>query len=298
MAYQIVDITQDGYYLHCERNWLVIEKGQQEVGKVFLGDVLCILAHTRHAVYSHDLLLKISEKNIPLVICDHRHEPVSILTPVSANHQQSRRTYAQAKISQPLQKRLWREIICKKIHEQANSLVAHNPTEAIAMKKMKAIVLAGDTTNVEARAARFYWPILFSKDFRRDRNQCGINAHLNYGYTILRSAMAQSVVAAGLIPSLGVGHKNARNSFCLVDDLVEPFRPLVDRLVKENAANWSDDLSTAARQELAGILSHQIVTEEGRTDLNRVLAILVTSLCKIFEDGKGKLEFPKEIVFV
>ena len=298
MAHQIIDITQDGYYLRSDRNWIVIEKAKQEIGKAFLGDVLCILAHTGYALYSHDLLVKISEQNIPLVICDHRHEPVSILTPVAGNYQQSRRTYTQAKSSQPLRKRLWRGIICKKIDEQANSLVAHNPDQAVAMKKMKATVLAGDKTNVEARAARFYWPILFSKDFRRDRNQSGINAHLNYGYTILRSAMARSVVAAGLIPSLGVGHKNARNSFCLVDDLVEPFRPLVDRLVRDNAANWSGDISTSARQDLAGILSKQILTEEGKTDLNRVLAILVNSLCRIFEERKGNLEFPKEIVFV
>lgn len=298
MAHQIIDITQDGYYLRSDRNWIVIEKAKQEIGKAFLGDVLCILARTGYALYSHDLLVKISEQNIPLVICDHRHEPVSILTPVAGNHQQSRRTYTQAKSSQPLRKRLWRGIIRKKIDEQANSLVAHNPDQAVAMKKMKATVLAGDKTNVEARAARFYWPILFSKDFRRDRNQSGINAHLNYGYTILRSAMARSVVAAGLIPSLGVGHKNARNSFCLVDDLVEPFRPLVDRLVRDNAANWSGDISTSARQDLAGILSKQILTEEGKTDLNRVLAILVNSLCRIFEERKGNLEFPKEIVFV
>lgn len=298
MPHQIIDITQDGYYLRSYRNWIVIEKAKQEIGKAFLGDVLCILVHTGYALYSHDLLVKISEQNIPLVICDHRHEPVSILTPVTGNHLQSKRTYHQAKSSQPLQKRLWRDIVCKKIEEQANSLVTHNSNQAIAMKKMKSTVLAGDKTNVEARAARFYWPILFSKEFKRDRNHSGINAHLNYGYTILRSAMARSVVAAGLTPSLGVGHKNARNSFCLVDDLVEPFRPLVDRLVRDNATNWGGSISTSAREELAGILSRQIITEEGKTDLNRVLAILVNSLCRVFEEGKGKLEFPKEIVFV
>lgn len=224
MSWRIIDIEQDGRYLHAERDWLVIEENRAEIGRVPLTDVQSVLVHAGHATYSHGLLLRLAAHDIPLVVCDHRHEPVSVVLPLSGHHQHAGRMRTQMESSLPLRKRIWRDLIRHKIDEQARSIVSIDRDASEALKKLINQVRSGDPENVEARAARYYWPRLFGPEFRRNRDQSGLNAHLNYGYTILRSALARAITAAGLTPSVGVWHTNARNNFCLADDLLEPLR--------------------------------------------------------------------------
>jgi len=158
-------------------------------------------------------------------------------------------------------------------------------------------VRSGDPNNVEAQAARYYWKKLFGLNFHRDRHIPGINAHLNYGYTILRSALARAVISAGLSPSLGVGHINSRNNFCLVDDLLEPFRPLVDRVVWQNRNSWSEDISKESKEILAGLMQRTLILASGETDLFRAMVLVVNSLISVFENSEKKLELPLKIEF-
>ena len=298
MSWRIIDVAEDGRYLHAERDWLVIQDKRTEIGRVPLTDVQSVLVHAGHATYSHGLLLRLSAHDIPLVVCDNRHEPVAILMSLSGHHRHAGRVRSQAESALPLQKRIWRDLVRTKITEQARSLALFDITGKDGLNKLVSKVRAGDPENVEARAARYYWPRIFGDDFRRDRGQPGINAHLNYGYTILRSALARAVTAAGLVPSLGVGHINARNNFCLVDDLMEPFRPLVDRLVRENRETWMGEITAHGRGELAGMMMRTIMTDEGETDLYRAMAMVVNSLVKLFAGEEKKLYLPKEIAFV
>jgi len=298
MSWRIIDVIEDGRYLHAERDWLVVKKQGTEIGRVPLTDVQSVLVHAGHATYSHGLLLRLAAHDIPLVVCDHRHEPVAILTSLGGHHRQAGRARAQMESSLPLGKRIWRDLVRKKISEQARSLKPFDATGNEGLKKLIPKVRTGDPDNVEARAARYYWPRFFGENFRRNRAQPGINAHLNYGYTILRSALARAVTAAGLVPSLGVGHVNTRNNFCLVDDVMEPFRPLVDRLVRENREDWDGEMTPDARAELAGIMVRTIATEDGETDLYRAMTLVVNSLVGVFEGKEKKLILPKEIAFL
>ncbi len=298
MSWQIVDVVEDGRYLHTDREWMVVKENQIEIGRIPLTDIQSILVHAGYATYSHELLLRLSEYDIPLVICDHRHEPISILLSLSGHHKQAGRVRAQSESTIPVRKRVWRDLVKKKVLEQANSLKPFDRIGHDGLRKLASKVKSGDPDNIEARAARYYWPRLFDKTFRRDRSQPGLNAHLNYGYTILRSAVARAITAAGLVPSLGVGHVNARNNFCLADDLVEPFRPLVDRLVWKNRSKWADELTPEARKELAGMMSRSIRTEDGETDLFRTMTMVAISLANLFEGTVSKLYMPGKVAFV
>jgi len=298
MSWRIIDIAEDGRYLHAERDWLAIEEKGVEIGRIPLADVQSVLVHAGHATYSHGLLLRLSAHDVPLVVCDARHEPVAILMPLGNHHRHAGRVRAQTETPLPLRKRIWRDLVRKKIIEQARSLAPFDTTGENGLRKLAAKVRVGDPDNVEARAARYYWPRFFGGDFRRDRACPGINAHLNYGYTILRSALARAVTAAGLVPSLGIGHVNARNNFCLVDDLMEPFRPLVDRLVRENREAWRGEITPEARGELAGMMARTIMTDDGETDLYRAMTLVANGLVNLFEGTAEKLYLPKEIAFV
>ena len=244
------------------------------------------------------MLLRLSAHDIPLVVCDNRHEPVAVLISLSGHHRHAGRIRAQTESPLPLRKRIWRDLVRGKIAEQARSLAPFDATGREGLNKLITKVRVGDPDNIEARAARYYWPRIFGDHFRRNREQPGVNAHLNYGYTILRSALARAVTAAGLIPALGVGHVNARNNFCLVDDLVEPFRPLVDRLVWENRQEWTAEITLEARIELAGMMARTLMTEDGETDLYRAMTLTVNSLVNLFEGKTKKLSLPREISFV
>ena len=170
-----------------------------------------------------------------------------------------------------------------------------------ALKKLVKTIKLGDTANVEARAAGFYWPHLFGSNFRRDRDLQGINAHLNYGYTILRSATARSVVAVGLAPGLGLHHHVLFPiAFQLIDDLMEPFGPLVDHLVWSKKRNtWTGEVSNDAKRELANIINVAMQTEKGITTVSRVIAGLQCLFAKKFCTGEpANLPWPADWAIV
>ena len=154
-------------------------------------------------------------------------------------------------------------------------------------------VKSGDPDNLEAQAARRYWRRLFGTAFRRDRSGPMPNPLLNYGYTVLRAAVARAVVSAGLHPSLGIHHSNRTNSMCLVDDLMEPFRPMVDYTVAGLVSHQREDMSIEVRRDLAGVLAMDLVTDRGTTPLQTCLERAAQSLAQSFEAGKAALILPE-----
>ena len=298
MSWRVIDLAEDGRHLHAQGQWVVVSHNSAEVGRVPLVDLQSILVHAEYATYTHDLLRKLADSNIPLVVCDRTHMPTSVLLPLAGHHAQAGRARAQAAASLPIQKRLWRDLVRAKILEQARTLEPIDNQGAKALQGLAKRIRSGDRENHEGQAARIYWPKLFGRDFRRNRMRGGINAHLNYGYTVLRSALARATVEAGLVPSLGIGHVNARNNLCLVDDLMEPFRPLVDRLVWENRRAWKGELLHEHRAALVALMGGYVETEGGATNLYRVMALLASSLVSTYHNGAGRLNLPKRIEII
>ncbi len=298
MSWRIIDITDSGRYLHAERQSLIVFDKSVELGRIPLRDIQSILVHALYGTYSHGLLVLLAEFNIPLVVCDKKHMPVSLLTPITNHHLQAGRIQAQAKVNKPTGKRIWQDLVRAKIKEQSRTLTKIDERASRYLSNLSKKVRSGDPQNIEAQAARFYWKKLFGETFQRDRFLPGINAHLNYGYIILRSAIARAVIAAGISPSLGVGHINSRNNFCLVDDLMEPFRPLVDRIVWQHRKKWQGDIADEAKQELAGMLQRTIRLDSGETDLFRTICQVVNSLVMVYEKKQDDIDLPSAIIFI
>jgi CRISPR-associated protein Cas1 len=198
---------------------------------------------------------------------------------------------AQAAASLPLQKRLWQSLVKAKVAMQGAALEAERQAgggfDLLARK-----VRSGDPDNVEAQAARRYWPLMMGKDFRRDSSAGGANAMLNYGYTVLRAATARAVMAAGLHPTFGLAHRNRSNPMPLVDDLMEPFRPMADRCVLRLLEAGHAEVTPEAKAYLAAVTNLDMEGRAGIAPLSTCLERLAASLAAVFEGEARALELP------
>src|SRR3546814_9716626 len=188
-----------------------------------------------------------------------------MLLPIDGNYEQARRIDGQITAKKPTLKLLWSAIVRSKLEQQAAVLEAVGAPVAplwALVKKVK----SGDPDNIEAQGARRYWGLLFGKDFRRDQSLGGINSLLNYGYTVLRAATARAVIAAGLHPSIGLYHSNAGNPMRLVDDLIEPFRPVIDIKVWLLLKNGEQDVLPSTKRALVQTLYDDMLTDAGATE--------------------------------
>lgn len=256
-----------------------------------LDDLAAVIGNAHGLTYSNNLLVALSERCVPFVICGPHHRPVAFMWAADSHHEQSGRISDQAEATKPLKKRMWQQIIRSKIEQQAATLDAvGRPSGGFSLLAHK--VRAGDPENVEAQAARRYWPLLFGTNFRRNRDAAGTNALLNYGYAIARAGVARAIMAAGLHPSLGLAHANRGNAFCLVDDCLEPFRPIVDLLVFDLVEEGVVELDSAAKQALARILIKDMLTVNGASPVALCMERLAVSLARCFSGEATKLNLP------
>jgi CRISPR-associated protein Cas1 len=227
-----------------------------------------------------------------VVLCGANHRPAALVWPVEGHHEQAGRMSDQARASLPLKKRLWQQIVQAKILAQGATLASVG-AEAGGFRLLSRKVRPGDPDNVEADAARRYWPLLFGAQFRRDHDGDGLNGLLNYGYAILRAATARAVMAAGLHPSLGLMHSNRGNALVLVDDLMEPFRPIVDREVHRLKSEGVTEVASDAKKALARITIVDLPAAEGLSPLMTCLERLATSLAKAYAGETARLALPE-----
>ncbi|WP_114086894.1 type II CRISPR-associated endonuclease Cas1 [Thalassospira profundimaris] len=293
--WRVVDISGENRHLRLARNALEVMEGEEKLGRLPLGDINAVIVHAYRATLSTDLAAALARENIPLVLCDNKHMPSSIVWPFTGHFEQADRIATQATATKGLIRRLWRHIIRAKIREQAHTLQGFDPAGAEALFKLMSLVKPGDPDNIEARAARFYWSRLLGEDFIRHPDGGGANGVLNYGYIVLRSAMARAVAAAGLAPALGIFHTSKRNPFRLVDDLMEPFRPLVDRVVYASRKDWGDEVTPEAKKALAAIVNGAIPTAEGLLPVYRVMGQMAASLAAVYAGQRKQLEIPARI---
>ncbi len=286
MIGRIVELAEEGRHAAVSRGFLTVAEGGETLGRVPLDDLAAVVFNAHGLTTSNNLMVALAERGIPLVLCGANHQPAALVWPLAGHHAQAGRIADQAAAGKPLKKRLWSQIVRAKIRQQGATLAAcgaaHGGFALLARK-----VRSGDPENVEAEAARRYWPLLFGKDFRRDRKQPGLNGLLNYGYTVLRAGVARAVAAGGLSPSLGLMHASRVNALVLVDDLMEPFRPIVDREVWRLRQGGIEEVTREAKAELARIMILDLPTKEGISPLMTAAERLVQSLAKALA-GEGE----------
>ena len=258
-------------------------------------DIGVVLLDHQQITITHGLLHALLENNCAVVTCSPSHLPAGLLLPLDGHTLQNERFRVQLETSLPLRKQLWQQTVQAKILNQAALLgqVLGEPVKnMLAWAKQ---VKSGDSENLEARAAAFYWRNLFISlpGFVREREEAAPNALLNYGYAILRAIVARALVSCGLLPTLGIHHHNKYNAYCLADDIMEPYRPYVDQLVVELC---EEEIPTVLTKELKvqllSIPTLDVEIEEQRHPLMVAVSLTAGSLLRCFQGEARKLSYP------
>lgn len=256
-------------------------------------DIGFLVIENQELYISIPTISKLSNNNVSVIFCNNKHMPQSMLLNLESHHIQHQHFKNQINASEPLKKQLWQQIIKAKISNQAAVLEIlnknNNPLKYYASK-----VLSGDTDNREAVAAAYYWKHIFDFDFKRERNGNYPNLFLNYGYIVLRAAVARALSGSGLLNTLGIHHHNKYNAFCLADDIMEPYRPLIDMKVLEIIKNFDEhDLITPIKAELLKVLTQTVFFDDKKSQLMVALSTTTSSLQQCFSGKTRKIIYPK-----
>ena len=298
----LVEIAEDGRHLSVHRGFLVVREEAGELGRVPLADISAVILAANQITLSKQLLIRLAEAKAVLVTCGGNYHPASMTIPYSPHHEAAGILNDQIQANAPLQKRLWQRLVQAKIATQAAILARHKPGHAklAELATLGKRVRSGDPDNIEAQAARHYWPALMDTEFRRDRHAEDANVYLNYGYTVLRAATARAVCGAGLHPGLGLHHGSRGNPFALVDDLMEPFRPHVDSIAhalgleaREEGVEDGERLDPETKRRLASVLQLDLLSSKGASPLINCLARLAISLATSLREGREMLDLPE-----
>jgi len=280
--------------LSLKQQQLIIQQGEDQI-QFAVEDLSTLVLDTPQAQISGFLLSFLADNNVTLITCDQKHLPNGILCPFSNHSRFSEIVKLQSNWTEPFKKRCWQRIIHQKILNQSQVLIhvkSKTTGELLALAKL---VKSGDPDNYEAQAARLYWKKLFGADFRRDpqSNELKNNA-LNYGYAILRAALCRAITAHGLLPAFGLHHHSQLNAFNLADDLIEPFRPVVDRKILEFSQQLHFvELNKEYRAELVHLLYETCLMGKQEVDLQNAMEAVVVSLVQATrEKDHDLLEVP------
>lgn len=259
-------------------------------------DIGVVVLDNRQITITQGLLDALLENNCALITCDKSRMPVGLMLPLCGNTTQNERFRAQIDASLPLKKQLWQQTVQAKIKNQA-ALLHERGVVVSNMLIWSDKVKSGDSDNLEARAAAYYWKNIFPfiDDFTRGRDGVPPNNLLNYGYAILRAVIARALVSSGLLPTLGIHHHNRYNAYCLADDIMEPYRPYVDRLVLDIIFSGDDytKLSVDVKSKLLSIPVIDVVINGERRPLMIAASITTSSLAKCFNGEIRKIIYPE-----
>ena len=292
MRSQIIEITQPGYLLSKSRGFVEISHKEKQVGQVVLEDVEAIIISVPGCLLSSVLIDECCQQNIPLVICGHNYLPSSITWPAQGHGRQFQTMRAQINLSEPRRKRAWQKIIQAKIQNQAEVLERVGKGD-MRLRRLVTKVRSGDPDNCEAQAARIYWQRLFGEGFRRDPNAAGLNAALNYIYAIVRGCVARGVSSAGLHPTFSLHHKNPQNPLNLVDDLIEPLRPVADYVLWSRKPQQFSELNPQNKAKLAAIISLNLPMGDEVSPLSLAVAKMCRSYASYCLGKQADLILPE-----
>lgn len=253
-----------------------------------------ILDHQQISI-THGLMNALEAHKCALITCSASHMPSGLFLPLDAHSLQSERFQTQIDATLPLKKQLWQQTVRMKIQNQARVLeevYAQPQANMLAWVKQ---VRSGDPDNLEARAAAYYWANLFPSlpKFTREREESAPNALLNYGYALLRAVVARSLVSVGLLPTLGIHHHNRYNAYCLADDIMEPYRPYVDKFVQEiYEREYPESLTKDIKHRLLTIMEQDVVIDGITHPLSIVTSLTASSLVRCFEGSSKQIDYP------
>lgn len=290
----MIEVADDRRHLSAARGFMVVQSTdgpREELGKVPLDDIAAVIANAHGLSYTNSLLVALAERGAPFVLCGSNHNAVGMLLSIDGNFQQAKRLDAQIAATKPTHKRLWAEIVKSKLQQQAAALDAAGAPTA-PLTALVGQVRSGDPANVEAQGARRYWTLLFGDEFRRSQEGGGVNSLLNYGYTLLRAATARAIVAAGLHPTLGVFHRNEGNAMRLVDDVMEPFRPVIDLKVWLLSRQGEPPMTPDIKRELVHTLYDDMYTPSGSAPVMACIQRLAVSLVQVYLGERERLDLP------
>ncbi len=294
MTNRIVEISNP-VRLSLRKKQLVLKDSDgKELASIPIEDMAMLILNHPAITFSQALISECSEQKVGLVITDSKHMPAMILQPLDTHSLHTKILREQLQASLPRKKQIWQMIVRAKISEQVKVLKAFGRSHQ-SLEPMIERVRSGDVENIEAQAARRYWRELFGDGFRRDADSDGINGFLNYGYAVMRAAVARAVVASGLHPALSVHHSSQYNAFCLADDLMEPLRPRVDLHTAAMPDIWLGvkDLTPEIKRYILDILTQEVnfcgSSYPLLVALERYVASYRTFLC---DETPAKIEFP------
>ncbi len=270
-------------------------KQKAEVTKP-IEDIGVIVLDNKQITVTSGLLETLLENNCAVITCDSKSMPVGLMLPLYGNTTQNERFRHQLDASLPLMKQLWQQTVKVKIENQAAVLKKCAGEEVRCMKVWASEVKSGDSENMEARAAAYYWKNLFPmEEFTRGRDGIPPNNLLNYGYAILRAVVARGLVSSGLLPTLGIHHHNRYNAYCLADDIMEPYRPYVDKLVYDIVASGVDYdvLNKDLKTKLLMIPTLDVIISGKRSPLMIAVGQTTASLYKCFSGELRKIVYPE-----
>ncbi|GHT31954.1 CRISPR-associated endonuclease Cas1 [Bacteroidia bacterium] len=265
----------------------------ESIRTIPIEDIGVVVIDNKQITFTSGLMEALLDNNCAVITCDSRSMPQGLLLPLEKNTTQSERFTAQIGASVPLKKQLWQQSIQAKIENQAFVLNKCRNAEVRNMLAWVNQVKSGDSDNLEGRAAAYYWKNLF-EDFTRGRDGIPPNNLLNYGYAILRAVVARALVASGLLPTLGIHHHNRYNAYCLADDIMEPYRPFVDKLVVEIVKSGADyqNLSKEIKIRLLDIPVLDVIINGERSPLMIAAGQTTASLAKCYNGELRKIAYP------
>ena len=287
MGYRAIFLTK-GCRLSVKNEQLLIDNG--DTAKIPLEDIGCIVADSEQVGLNTYLMMKLAEYAVTLIIDNKSHTPCGVYLPFARHSRHLMLLREQIKMTEPAKKKLWKQIVQKKIENQADVLKICGIEQWKEIDSIKTKVKSGDTSNMEGVAAARYFKLLFGKEFMRSQENV-VNAMLNYGYAVFRSTIAKNLVVYGFEPSLGIHHKNLLNSFNLADDMIEPFRPIVDLFVKIYAED-AEELDTKMKTRLVDLLNMNVLMNGKFFTASRAADIQIQSLSGFISGKNAELILP------
>lgn len=283
-------------YLKTANEQLVLEiQDTGETKSIPIEDIGLVILDHQQITITQSLLAKLLANNTAVITCDHTHHPVGLQLCLDGHTLQSQKFKTQITASAPLKKQLWQQTVIAKIENQA-LLLKEERADGKYLLNLARSVKSGDSGNCEAKAALYYWKHIFPAflQFKRERNGPPPNNLLNYGYAILRALVARNLVASGLLPTLGIFHRNQYNAYCLADDVMEPYRPYVDQLVcKIIRSNGKFlEMTPAMKKELLSIPAMDVMIDGQKSPMMNAVQRTTASLAKCFEGDSRKMLYP------
>ncbi len=284
-------------YLSLKNQQLVIQLDKSDEKRTIpIEDIAYVLLDNQQITITHGAIAALLDNNAAIITCDNRHLPIGLMLPLEGNTLQSERFQNQIEASLPLRKQLWQQTIECKIRNQAALLKMLHNCEIRNMLAWANDVRSGDNTNLEGRAAVYYWSKMFPEqdDFTRDREGIHPNAMLNYGYAVLRAIVARALVASGLLPTFGIHHHNRYNAYCLADDIMEPYRPFVDLLVSKLIRQYpgQEEITTDIKRQLLTIPTLEVTISGQRSPLMVAVSQTTASLAKCYSGELRRITYP------